>query len=116
MYLQFFLEEQGHQVVVVKDGNDVLLALEKDSFDCILMDVMMPEMDGVEATRIIRESRSAALDPHIPIVALTAYAMTGDREKFMAAGMDDYITKPVDFEELDRVLERVMNRRPRRDF
>jgi PAS domain S-box-containing protein len=98
------LEKQGCSVVVVDNGEKALSAVTEDNFDCILMDVQMPVMDGVEATRRIRSSHAKFRD--IPIIALTAYAMAGDREKFIHAGMDDYIAKPVDREELLGVIER----------
>jgi CheY-like chemotaxis protein len=75
-------------------------------FDCVLMDVQMPEMDGVTATGIIRE-REIGSDTHIPIIAFTAAAMAGDRERFLEAGMDDYIAKPIDIDHLYRILKRI---------
>ena len=75
----------------------------KQKFDLVLMDVQMPEMDGLEATRAIREyERNSA--SHVPIVALTAHAMKGDRERCLAAGMDAYVTKPIRSKELERVI------------
>lgn len=74
------LEKRGHTVVVVEDGAEVLPALEKESFDLILMDVQMPEMDGLEATRAVREKEKTTGE-HIPIIAMTAHAMKGDRER-----------------------------------
>ncbi len=106
------LEDSGHRVVTAEDGVEALSALERERFDLILMDVQMPRMDGVEATRRIRSGAAPGVDRDIPIVALTAYAMAGDREKFLAAGMDDYIAKPVDKEQLDRVLETVLAGKP----
>lgn len=91
-------------VVVVDNGEKALSAVTEADFDCILMDVQMPVMDGVEATRRIRSSHAKFRD--IPIIALTAYAMAGDKDKFIDAGMDDYIAKPVDKEELLGVIER----------
>ncbi len=98
------LEKQGSLVKVVENGQDALSELEKEYFDFLLMDVQMPVLDGVEATKQIRSSRTEYKD--IPIIALTAYAMTGDREKFLKAGMDDYIAKPVDKDEFLEVVER----------
>jgi two-component system, sensor histidine kinase len=74
------------------------------------MDVQMDVLDGVEATRGIRSGNCGALDPQIPIIAMTAYAMTGDREKFLEAGMNDYIAKPVQVAELKKALERVASK------
>ncbi len=98
------VKAKGHEVRAVKDGQQALDALKVESFDLVLMDAQMPFMDGTEATRRIRAGEAG--NPRIPIVALTAYALKGDREKFLAAGMDDYLSKPIDIEELDRVLAR----------
>ena len=98
------LERRGHQAVIAADGQEALTKLETEYFDLILMDVQMPTMDGLQATAAIRagEQRSGK---HIRIVALTANAMKGDREKYLAAGMDDYLAKPIRQPELDRVLQ-----------
>jgi CheY-like chemotaxis protein len=93
--------------VVVEDGRQVLDALQESSFDLVLMDVQMPDMDGLEATSIIR-AREAGSASHIPIVAMTAHAMIGDREQCIRAGMDDYISKPVSRTELAHVIERAV--------
>lgn len=99
------LEKRGHRVVVAGNGKEVLAALEKETFDIILMDVQMPEMDGFEATGAIRrKEKSSGL--HQIIVALTAHAMKGDHEKCLAAGMDAYLSKPIRPQELDEVLTR----------
>ena len=74
-----------------------------ESFDAVLMDVQMPEMDGIEATAAIREYEKST-GMHIPIIAMTAHAMTGDRERFLAAGIDDYLSKPLRPKELDEIL------------
>lgn len=92
------LEKMGHHVVVAKNGAEALESLRDNSFDCVLMDVQMDVLDGVEATRRIRSGNSGALDTQVPIIAMTAYAMAGDRERFLEAGMNDYIAKPVQFE------------------
>jgi two-component system, sensor histidine kinase and response regulator len=88
------LQKMGHTVMVVANGRDTVLMLEEQDFDLVLMDVQMPEMDGIEATRVIRE-REAATHKHVPIIAMTAHAMKGDRERCLAAGMDGYIAKPI---------------------
>jgi CheY-like chemotaxis protein len=88
------LEKGGHSVVVAGNGREALAALHRDTFDVILMDVQMPEMDGFEATRAIRQDDTAQIK-NIPIIAMTAHAMTGDRERCLAAGMDAYISKPI---------------------
>jgi CheY-like chemotaxis protein len=97
------LEKGGHKVTIANHGLEAIQALARADFDLILMDVQMPEMDGLEATRAIRE-REAGTERHITIVAMTAHAMKGDRERCLAAGMDDYLAKPVQRVELDRVL------------
>jgi CheY-like chemotaxis protein len=88
------LEKAGHSVVVANNGRKALALLKEQPFDLILMDVQMPEMDGFEATAAIREAEKRSGE-HISIIAMTAHAMTGDREKCLAAGMDNYISKPV---------------------
>jgi len=98
------LEKRGHRVVVAGTGVEALKALEKESFDLVLMDVQMPEMDGLEATAVIREKEKST-GAHQAVVALTAHAMKGDREKCMAGGMDGYLTKPIRPNELDQLLE-----------
>ncbi len=98
------LEKRGHRVVVAGTGVEALKALQKERFDLVLMDVQMPEMDGLEATAAIREKEKST-GAHQAVVALTAHAMKGDREKCMAAGMDGYLTKPIRPNELDQLLE-----------
>ncbi|MBW2000023.1 MAG: PAS domain S-box protein, partial [Deltaproteobacteria bacterium] len=102
---QKILEKRGHEVTTATNGREAVEMFEKESFDLILMDVQMPEMDGIEATRAIRE-RERRMESRIPIVAMTAHAMKGDKERCLAAGMDDYVSKPVKAEELYRVIER----------
>ena len=100
---QLTIEQAGHQVVVVPDGKAVLTALETWPVDLIFMDVQMPQMDGSAATAAIRADHRWK---HLPIVAMTAHAMAGDREICLAAGMDDYISKPLHIEELLAAIER----------
>jgi two-component system, sensor histidine kinase and response regulator len=88
------LEKQGYQVTVAGNGLEALMAMQGHDFDVVLMDVQMPEMGGFEATEKIRRSEQRA-GTHIPIIAMTAHAMEGDRERCLAAGMDDYISKPI---------------------
>ncbi|MYL84526.1 transporter substrate-binding domain-containing protein [Desulfovibrio aerotolerans] len=102
------LEKRGHAVTTAVDGQDALNILEKQDFDLILMDIQMPVLDGVAAVRAIRGSGTFDDKAGIPIIAMTSYAMAGDREKFLAAGLDDYIAKPVDAAELNNVVARVM--------
>jgi two-component system, sensor histidine kinase and response regulator len=101
------LEKRGHVVTVAQTGPNVLRAIERERFDVILMDVHMPEMDGLQVTEVIRRKETLTGE-HIPIVALTASAMRGDREKCLAAGMDDYVSKPVRSEVLLECLRAVM--------
>ncbi len=101
------LEKSGYVVTTAVDGQEALQRLSEQAFDLILMDIQMPVMDGVEATKLIRASGASYAD--IPIIAMTAYAMAGDKEKFLAAGMNDYISKPADITELRAVIERMMS-------
>ncbi|HEX4950026.1 MAG TPA: response regulator, partial [Blastocatellia bacterium] len=101
------LKKQGHSVCVVNHGGEALAALAQTPFDLILMDVQMPTMDGFEATAQIRQQETTT-GHHIPIIALTAHAMTGDRERCLQAGMDAYLTKPINREALEQVLARIM--------
>jgi CheY-like chemotaxis protein/HPt (histidine-containing phosphotransfer) domain-containing protein len=100
------LERQGHRVTVVSDGRQAVAAVEREAFDAVIMDVQMPDMDGVEATRAIR-AREQRTGEHLPIVALTAHAMKGDRERYLAAGMDAYVAKPVRPQTLAAAIDRV---------
>jgi PAS domain S-box-containing protein len=104
------LEKRGHRVTITANGHEVVQALANQTFDLLLMDVQMPEMDGFEATAVIRE-REKHNGAHIPIIALTAHAMKGDRERCLAAGMDGYLSKPIRPQELDEILEIYIARR-----
>jgi two-component system sensor histidine kinase/response regulator len=101
------LEKRGHSVVLAQNGREALEALEKQIFDVVLMDGQMPEMDGFEATTLIRE-REKASGGHLPIIALTAHAMQGDKERCLASGMDAYVSKPLKLEELFTAIESVV--------
>jgi two-component system sensor histidine kinase/response regulator len=106
------LERRGHKVTIVGNGRQALSALDARGFDLVLMDVQMPEMGGLEAASAIRErERRGVTDeadaPHVPIVAMTAHAMKGDRERCLAAGMDEYLTKPLDSRLLCATVERL---------
>src|SRR6202453_4689550 len=100
------LEKYGHTVGVAVNGRKALEELEKESYDLILMDVQMPEMNGWEATQAIRE-KEMSTGRHIPIVAMTAHAMKGDEERCLAAGMDAYLTKPIHTKELLTILDEI---------
>ncbi len=98
------LQKRGHAVTIVEDGKAALAALEAGSFDLVLMDVQMPEMDGLEATAAIRGMERSA-GGHIPIIAMTAHALVGDQERCLAAGMDGYISKPIRTSQLFATIE-----------
>jgi CheY-like chemotaxis protein len=100
------LEKQGHSALVVGTGRAALEALEEREFDLVLMDVQMPDMDGFEATAAIRD-REKGNGKHVPIVAMTAHAMTGDQERCLAAGMDGYVAKPISAQALATEINRV---------
>lgn len=101
------LEKMGHHPTCVNDGRKALKILIENRFDCIFMDIQMPILDGIETTKRIRTSSEMAEVSNIPIVALTAHAMPEDREKFLQVGMNDYISKPVSFEQLTSAIERL---------
>jgi len=102
------LKRWGHAPVLVGDGKAALAAWEREPFDLILMDVQMPEMDGFAATKAIRSKESAA-NTHVPIIALTAHAMKGDRERCLAAGMDAYVSKPIRAAEFIEIIARLLS-------
>jgi len=103
------LQKVGHKVSVAGNGVEALDALASQYFDLVLMDVQMPEMDGLEATRIIRQ-RERETGAHIPIVALTAHALQGDRERCLAAGMDAHVPKPIRAQQLLEAIESLVRR------
>jgi two-component system, sensor histidine kinase and response regulator len=98
------LEKWGHTVVVVHNGREALAALDGQRFDVVLMDIQMPEMDGYEATAA-RRVQEETTGTHVPIIAMTAHAMQGDRERCLEAGMDGYVAKPIRAKELFEALE-----------
>ncbi len=100
------LDKLGGLIELANNGREALQALAADAYDLVLMDVQMPELDGFEATRRIRDPASGVANPAIPIIAMTAHALSGDRERCLAAGMDDYLSKPLDPEALARLLVR----------
>jgi len=103
------LAKQGHSVVVVGDGQEAVEALDRESFDLVLMDIQMPRMDGFEATERIR-SRERSTRTRTPIIAMTAHAMTVDRDKCLAAGMDAYVSKPIRRAELAQTIASVVTK------
>jgi len=102
------LEKNGHAVVTVNNGREALNALTGQDFDAVLMDVQMPEMDGLEATAAIRANEEGT-DRHLPILALTAHALTGDRQRCLDAGMDGYLAKPIQTAQLLQALADVLS-------
>jgi signal transduction histidine kinase/CheY-like chemotaxis protein len=98
------LEKMGHTVIVAEDGSKALEVLKQDTFDLVMMDVQMPVMDGFETTQIIRNQEERT-GRHIPIVAMTAHAMKGDRERCLESGMDGYVSKPINLQELHETID-----------
>jgi two-component system sensor histidine kinase EvgS len=105
---QKLLEKAGHEVTLAENGRQALEMLAANDFDCVLMDIQMPVMNGIEATRIIRGSDTLGPKKAIPVIALTAYAMDKDRETFLAAGMDGYVAKPATLKEITRAMREAM--------
>jgi PAS domain S-box-containing protein len=103
---QSMLQKLGYHTDTVGNGTEAIKALEMMPYDLVLMDVQMPEVDGFEATRRIRDPRSSVLNHEIPVIAMTAYAMKGDKERCMEAGMNDYISKPVSVKALTETLKK----------
>jgi CheY-like chemotaxis protein len=101
------LEKHGHSVVVANNGKEAIVALASHQFDVVLMDVEMPGMDGLEATAVIR-LKERQTGEHMPIIAMTAHAMKGDRERCLEAGMDDYVSKPICAQHLFDILGTVL--------
>ena len=101
------LEREGHSVVLATDGREAVALWQKEAFDLVLMDVQMPEMDGLQATRRIRELEAGS-SGHTPIVAMTANAMKGDEEACLEAGMDAYLSKPIQRDRFSALLERMV--------
>ena len=106
--ITYFLKKEGFDVIPAENGQEVLECLKKSSFDLILMDIQMPLMDGIETTKIIRNSTTGEVDKNIPIIAFTAFAMKGDREKMIASGMTDYIAKPFKMNDLVRKITAII--------
>src|SRR6202044_854188 len=108
------LERRGHSAVVAENGREALSAMDKHKFDLVLMDVQMPEMGGLEATRAIRENEKVT-SQHVPIIAMTAHAMQGDRERCLEAGMDGYLSKPLDPKIFHQTVESMASRQSTRE-
>ncbi len=104
------LENAGHAVTVAGDGAQALEAVRRNRFDLVLMDVQMPVLDGLEATKTLRNEELARGGGRVPVIAMTASAMQGDRERCLAAGMDEYVSKPIDMRQLQAAMERVTAR------
>jgi PAS domain S-box-containing protein len=109
--VELFLTRQGHTVRIANDGREALQALEQNSFDLLLLDVHMPDVDGFQVVQTLRQ-RERETGGHLPVVALTARSMQGDRERCLAAGMDDYLGKPIRRKELFAAIDRVLTRQP----
>ena len=101
------LEKQGHRAWAATSGEEALAHFDRQPFDAVLMDLQMPDIDGFEVTRRIRNVEGA--ERRVPVIATTAHALDGDRERCLADGMDEYLTKPIQFDELFAALERVAN-------
>ena len=105
----YFLHDRGHLVEIAGDGQEAIDLTEQNRYDVILMDVQMPEMDGLEATAAIRKREDDG-GGRVPIIAMTAHAMQGDRDRCLAAGMDGYLSKPVNAQELIGLVESLARR------
>ncbi len=107
-----FLKDKGHNIKLVNNGKEAIEAIEKAAYDLILMDVEMPIMDGLQTTKAIREKEMLTNNKHMPIIAMTALALKGDRQRCLDAGMDEYISKPIDRDELLKTIDNVMKSYP----
>lgn len=103
------LAKAGYEVSIARTGQEAVALLREQDFGLVLMDVQMPGMDGVEATRVIRSDPGLGAKRDIPIIALTAFAMDGEKTAFLAAGMDAYVSKPVGMKELLRAIDAVLS-------
>ena len=104
------LQRLGHSVLAVEDGAEALAALRQGEFDLVMMDVQMPVLDGVAAVRAIRAGEAGSDKKDVPVVAMTAYAMEGDRERFLAEGMNGYLSKPIDLAGIRRMVREMSGR------
>ncbi len=104
IFTKELLTEKGHEVVIVEDGQAALDKLAREKFDLVLMDIRMPNMDGEQALRKIRKDPPAGVDPKTPVIALTAYALKDDKDRFLAQGFSGHLAKPIDIQEFDQLL------------
>lgn len=111
LYLRRALERLGHSAAIAANGHEAVQLFSAESFDLVFMDVQMPEMDGYSATAEIRK-RESGCNRHVPIIAMTAHALKGDREKCLAAGMDDYLSKPAKLGEIEAAIRRTTQDSP----
>ena len=105
--IKVMLRSMGHSVVAVDNGEKAVEALRQGDFDCVLMDIQMPRMNGIAATQAIRNEAEFGAKSRVPIIALTAYAMADDRKRLLAVGMDDHVSKPVLLDDLRKALARL---------
>lgn len=99
-----YLYKKGYSITGVVDGQKAVNEMRENEYDCIIMDIQMPHMDGLTATKEIRSTDKSATPSDVPIIAMTAYALPGDRERFLNSGMDDYLPKPLDFDTLEQII------------
>jgi CheY-like chemotaxis protein len=104
IFVTRLLKKRGHEVRAVEDGGKALESLRERKYDLALFDVQMPGIKGTDLTRMIRAANYPEIDPLLPVIAVTAHAMKGDRESFLDAGMDAYVAKPVEMQELLKVI------------
>jgi two-component system CheB/CheR fusion protein len=112
IFMVTLLKQQGHYVEVAENGFESITKLEAGDFDLVLMDELMPEMSGTEAIAAIRSGAAGPDKAGVKVVALTAQALKGDRERFLAAGMDDYLSKPFTMEDLASVIDKMSGKQP----
>jgi CheY-like chemotaxis protein len=104
------LRSLGHEVDVAENGLIALEKLRQNDYDLVFMDCQMPELDGYQCTLQLRDPSSGVRNPKVPVIAMTAHAMVGDREKCLQSGMDDYVTKPIDHEQIVAAISRWFGR------
>ncbi|MCF8105633.1 MAG: response regulator [Desulfohalobiaceae bacterium] len=107
IFTEEILKEQGHETVIVADGQQAIQALAKERFDLVLMDIRMPNLNGEETLRIIRHEPPAGVEPGVPVIALTAYALKEDEKRFLKQGFDGYLAKPIDIQAFEKAISEV---------